>query len=98
MELNARGAWMVKIPESTQFSTSIDDSYHDSSYVFTEEKGFQLAFGIVDVLNYKDDYREYLDIKVYQYSYKATKEVLEVDRTEIETYPCSDAELGLDNS
>ena len=35
--------------KSTNFSTTTDVSYHDYSYVFTEEKGFHLAYGILDV-------------------------------------------------
>ena len=50
--------------KNTQFSTSTDVSYHDDSYVFNEEKGFQLAFGIIDI-NY-DDPEEYIDVKAYQ--------------------------------
>ena len=51
---------------STQFSTSTDINYHDSSYVFNEDKGFQLAFGIVDIEDNLNGFEEYLEIKLYQ--------------------------------
>ena len=57
--------------KNTQFSTSTDVSYHDSSYIFTEEKGFQLAFGILDVGNYENDFEEFLEVKVIQNNFVA---------------------------
>ena len=51
--------------KGSQFQTSTNDTYHDESFEFTEEKGFQMAFGIVEGLNPEARFEEYFDVAVF---------------------------------
>ena len=50
--------------KSSSFQTSTNDSYHDESFVFTEEKGFQLAFGIASGFYPKAPFEDYFNAEV----------------------------------
>ena len=81
--------------KGSQFQTSTNDSYHDSSFVFNEEKGFQMAFGILNPLKPEDKFEEYFQAEVYQYQYDDEGNF---SIKFFETHQCSDSELGLDES
>ena len=68
---------------STQFSSSTNLNFHDSSYVFNEEKGFYLAVGIVDIVDYTNDFEEYFDLKLYQSNFDITPNGVIWDISEI---------------
>ena len=50
--------------KGSQFQTSTNDTYHDESFQFTEEQGFQLAFGIVDTIDPEARFEDYFDVLV----------------------------------
>ena len=58
--------------------------------MFNEEKGFYLAVGIADIVNYTNDFEEYLDLKLYQSNFDITPNGVTWDISELETHPCSD--------
>ena len=54
-----------------------------------------MAFAIADYGNHESGFEEYIDITVTQYDYRGGSNYeFEV----LETHPCSDAEIGLDNT
>ena len=57
--------------KGTSFSTSTNVSYHDSSFIFSEEKGFQMAFAVIDPVNPQQDFdfEEYYQVRAKQYYY-----------------------------
>ena len=59
--------------KGSTFSTSTNVSYHDSSFIFSEEKGFQMAFAVADPSDPdgKFNFEEYYDVRVRQYTYDA---------------------------
>ena len=81
--------------KGSQFQTSTNDSYHDESYTFTEEDGFQLAFGIPDLNDHTAKFEDYFDVAVFLVSYNLP-DLFEYKY--LETQPCSESELGLDES
>ena len=50
--------------KGSQFQTSTNDTYHDVSFQFTEDQGFQMAFGIADGLNPEARFEDYFDAAV----------------------------------
>ena len=54
-----------------------------------------MAIAIADLYNHESGFEEYIDITVTQHDYQAGSHL----ETEVlETHPCSDAEIGLDNT
>ena len=54
-----------------------------------------MAFAIADLGNHESGFEEYIDVNVLLYDYQAGSH-LEFEF--LETHPCSDAEIGLDNT
>ena len=92
----------MKLRAGTLFTSTIMKNYNDYSRKFTEDDGFQLAFAVID---YQTDdltdvagrqLEEYLRVKLSWSNINFTED--EFEFIEIEHHPCSDSELGLDDS
>ena len=57
-----------------------------------------MAFTIADIYDQSIGYEDYLDVNVYMISFDPLDNDGSVKRNYLETHPCSDAELGLDDS
>ena len=90
--------------QGTLFTATTLKKFNDKSNAFTEEDGFQVAFAVIDqnTADYTDkagrELSEYLEVTVSLGEYDESNSENKYSITTIQTHPCTEAELGLDDS
>jgi len=89
---------ILHLRDATQLTGTLLKRYHDDTYIFTEQNGFQLAFAVLDfasadgsdVLGRPEE--EYMEVLVQLVS---LTDGFGNPPVRIETHPCTDSDLGL---